>query len=44
MLQITAEFKEKTVAALLSVRENFDGSDTAFSRQYGINSSVYIRI
>lgn len=44
MLLITSEFKEKTVAALLAVRDNFDGSDTAFSRQYGINGSVYNRI
>ena len=41
---ITSEFKEKTVTALLGLRGNFDGSDTAYARQYGINGSVYNRI
>jgi DNA transposition AAA+ family ATPase len=44
MLQITPEFKNKVVAALLEQRTNFDGSDEAFSKQFGINSAVYNQI
>ena len=44
MLHITPEFKNKVVAALLEQRSNFDGSDEAFSKQFGINSAVYNQI
>lgn len=43
-LQITNEFKGKVAAALLQVRENFDGTDAAFAKQWGINGSVYNRL
>jgi len=44
MLQITPEFKENVIAALLNVRENFDGSDSAFAKQYGIPGPVFSRL
>jgi len=44
MLQITSEFKNKVIAALLEQRANFDGSDTAFARQWSISGSVYNRL
>lgn len=44
MLQLTPEFKQKAVAALLSNRELFDGSDSAYAKQWGINASVFSRL
>lgn len=44
MLQITPEFKEKVVEALLVQRANFDGSEAAFARQWGMGSSIFNRI
>lgn len=44
MLQITTEFKKQVIAALLSARENFDGSDAAFAQQKGINKTVFSRL
>ena len=44
MLEITPEFKEKVVTALLEQRNNFDGSDANYARQWGINGSVYNRL
>jgi hypothetical protein len=44
MLQITTEFRRSVVNQLLSLRNNFDGSDRAFSKQYGINSSIFSRL
>lgn len=44
MVQITNEFREKVAQALLEQRKNYDGSDTAFSRKFGINSAVYSRL
>lgn len=44
MLNITNDFKTKVRAALLEVRENYDGADSAFAKQWGINGSVYNRI
>lgn len=44
MLQITHDFKVKARTALLDVRGNFDGSDSAFAKQWGINNSVYSRL
>ena len=43
-LDITKEFKDKVVKALLAIRENFDGSDKMFAKQWGINHSVYSRL
>lgn len=44
MLQITAEFKEKVVAALLEQRANFDGAESAFARQWSMSPSVFNRL
>jgi hypothetical protein len=44
MLQITSEFKEKVIGALLEVREKYDGSDSAFAKQWSVNNAVYSRI
>lgn len=44
MLQLTPEFKENVMTALLKVRENYDGSDHAFSKKWGINPAVYNRL
>jgi len=44
MLNITKEFKEKVVQALITVRENYDGSDKTFAKQYGIAGPVYSRL
>lgn len=44
MLQLTTEFREKVLSALLNVRDNYDGSDTAFSKKWGINPSVFNRL
>lgn len=43
-MQITNDFREKILKALFEQRENFDGSDKAFSAQYGINNSVYSQL
>lgn len=44
MLQITNEYKQKVLTALFEQRANFDGSDSAFSKQYSINNAVYSRL
>ncbi len=44
MLQITKDFKEKIIKALLQQRNNFDGSDKAFAESFGINKSVFSRL
>lgn len=44
MLQLTNEFKNSVITALLEVRKNFDGTDVAFARQWGINGSVFNRM
>jgi hypothetical protein len=44
MLQLTNEFKNSVITALLGVRKNFDGTDAAFARQWGINGSVFNRM
>ncbi|MDR3094894.1 MAG: ATP-binding protein [Bacteroidales bacterium] len=43
-MKITSEVKEQIVSAMLAQRANFDGTDTAYSRQLGIHVSVYNRI
>lgn len=40
-LQISPEFKTKVVQALLQARSQFDGTDTQFAKQWGINNAVY---
>ena len=41
MLQITEDFKNQVVDALMAQRRNFTGRDIDFSRIYGINNSVF---
>lgn len=44
MLQLSNEFKNEVINALLEVRQNYTGSDNAFSKQWGINAGVYSRL
>ncbi len=44
MLQITEDYKVKTQTALIEARQNYSGTDAAFSKKYGINNSVYSRL
>jgi hypothetical protein len=44
MLQITTEFQDKVVEALLEKRQYFTGTDEKYAKQYDINKSVYSRI
>lgn len=43
-MELSNNFKQKVVAALLEVRKNFDGSDIAFARQYCINNAVFSQL
>ena len=43
-MNITTEFKQKVLTALLDARQNFDGSDTAYAKQYQINNTVFSRL
>jgi hypothetical protein len=43
-MQITPQFKEQVLAALLKVRANFGGTDSAFAKSYNINPSVFSRL
>lgn len=43
-MTITKEFKNEVRTALLAIRPNFDGSDGAFAKQWGINGAVFSRI
>lgn len=43
-MTLSMEFKKEVLAELMSARQNFDGSDAAFARQYGINVSIFSRI
>lgn len=44
MIQITNEYRDRVITALIEQRANYDGSDTAFARKYGINGAIYSRI
>lgn len=44
MLQLTKEYKLKVIEALKDLRSNFDGTDAAFAKRFGISGSVYSRI
>jgi hypothetical protein len=44
MIQIPKELKQEAAEALLKLRENYDGSDAAFAKQWDINGSVYSRL
>lgn len=44
MVQLTHEYKQSVLNALLEKRKNFDGNDEQYAKQFGINASVYSRI
>ncbi len=44
MLDITKEFKDKVIKALLLQRKNFDGTDEKFAKQWGINKAAFNRL
>lgn len=44
MLQLSKEYKDKVIQALAEIRANFDGTDSAFAKRWGISGSVYNRI
>jgi len=41
---LTAEFKEKVVAAVLDQRAKFDGSDAAYAKTLGVSAAIFSRI
>lgn len=43
-MEITNLFKDKVVAKLLALRDNFGGSDAAFARSMDVNPSVFNRL
>lgn len=44
MIQLPEQFKQNALKALLAHRQNFDGTDTTYARQYGIHPSVFSRL
>lgn len=44
MINISNEHKEMILTALLGQRENFDGTDTMFAKQYGIPNSTFSQL
>lgn len=43
-MNLTTEFKKEILTELMNARQNFDGSDAAFARQYGMSASIFSRI
>ncbi len=43
-MNLTNDYKQKVVSTMLESRENFGGTDSAFSKKLGINNAVYSRI
>lgn len=43
-MNLTNEYKKRVIEAVLEARENFGGSDAAFSKQLQIHNSVYSRL
>lgn len=43
-MNLTNDFKKNVLDALLNARQNFDGSDAIFAKQYNINNSVFSRL
>lgn len=41
MIEITDQYRNSVLSALERARGNYDGSDAAFAKKYGINKSVY---
>ena len=44
MIELTTDYKKRGVEALISARENYSGSDSDFSRKWGIDKTVYSRL
>lgn len=44
MLEITADFKDRVADALLSARDNYEGSAANFAKKYGLKAAIYSRI
>lgn len=44
MLQITTDFKNKIVTALLADRKNYVGSDAQFAKRWGMSAAIFSRI
>ena len=44
MLQLTTEFKKNVVQALLQQRNNYDGSDAAFSKTVSMSNAVFSQL
>lgn len=44
MLNLTDDFKNKVVDALLNVRGNYSGSDAQFARQWGVSPAIFSRL
>jgi len=43
-MQLTTQFKQKVVKAILEARKNYSGADAKFAKSLGINNSVYSRL
>jgi len=43
-MQLTTQFKQKVVKAILEARKNYSGADVKFAQSLGINNSVYSRL
>jgi len=43
-MQLTTEFKQKVINAILKARENYSGSDSSFAKSLDMNNSVFSRI
>lgn len=43
-MELTTEFKKRVLDALMEVRKNYEGSDAAFAKKWGINAAVYSRL
>jgi len=44
MINLTDDFKNKVVDALMGQRKNFGGSDAMFAKQWGLSASVFSRL
>lgn len=44
MIQFPTAMRPRVIEALLNQRTKFDGTDSAFAKQFGINSSIFSRI
>lgn len=44
MIELTTDYKERVINALLAARENYSGSDSDFSRKWSIDKTVYSRL